>query len=58
MQQGPQYGYYPEPTKSLAIVKDEFLEKAKEKFGDLGLEFVETSKIFGGFLGKSDKVAK
>jgi len=56
MVQGPKFGYYPEPTKSIAIVKDGFLEKAKEKFGDLGIEFVEASKILGGFLGKSDKV--
>ena len=38
------------------IVKDGLLEKAKDIFGDLGLQFVEVSHFLGGFIGKKETV--
>ncbi|CAM9618801.1 unnamed protein product, partial [Heterosigma akashiwo] len=55
LEDGPKYGYYPEPRKSIAIVKDwRQLERAKQEFQGLGLEFVEASRFLGGFLGKEE----
>lgn len=57
LEDGPKYGYYPEPRKSIAIVKDwRQLERAKQEFQGLGLEFVEASRFLGGFLGKEEVV--
>ena len=58
IQEGPKFGYYPEPSKSIVIVKDGLMDKAKEKFGDLGLKMVEAHKFLGGFVGKEDTVRK
>ena len=33
-------------------------EKAKEKFGDLGMNFVEVHKFLGGYIGKETEVRK
>ncbi|CAM9911120.1 unnamed protein product, partial [Heterosigma akashiwo] len=57
LEDGPKYGYYPEPRKSIAIVKDwRQLEQAKQEFQGLGLEFGEASRFIGGFLGKEEVV--
>ena len=53
LEDGPKYGYYPEPRKSIAIVKDwRQLERAKQEFQGLGLEFGEVLRFLGGFLGE------
>ncbi len=56
IQDGPMYGYYPEPSKSIVIVKDGKLEEARAAFAGLDMEFVEASRFLGGFLGKEDAV--
>ena len=35
---GPDYGYYPNATKTWLIVKDDYLEEAKDTFSDSGVE--------------------
>ncbi|CAN0104916.1 unnamed protein product, partial [Heterosigma akashiwo] len=50
------YGYYPEPSKSIVIVKGGKLEEARAAFAGLDMEFVEASRFLGGFLGKEDAV--
>ena len=35
---GPDYGYYPNATKTCLIVKDDYLEEAKDTFSDSGVE--------------------
>jgi hypothetical protein len=47
------YGYFPEPDKSILIVKDHNNEQAKAYFEDLGFKVVRGSRYLGGFLGKA-----
>jgi len=64
LEDGPKYGYYPEPRKSIVIVKawrqlDERATKQEFQGGRLGLlEFVgASSRFLGGFLlGKEEVV--
>ena len=52
MEDGPKYGYYPEPRKSITIVKDwRQLDRAKQEFQGPGLEFVEALRFLGGICG-------
>ena len=38
--EGPARGYFPEPTKSILIVKPQSVEAAKAKFAHLGFDVV------------------
>ena len=47
---GKYYGYFPEPSKSRILVKDEFIEKAERIFEGYGLKFVSGSRYLGVFF--------
>jgi hypothetical protein len=49
----PSYGYFPEPDKSILVVKDHNNERAKAYFEDLGFKVVRGSRYLGGFLGEA-----
>jgi hypothetical protein len=49
---GPSYGYYPEPDKSILIVRPENKANAKIEFADLGFKVMMGSQYLGGFIGK------
>jgi hypothetical protein len=52
---GPKYGYFPEPSKSVLVVKDKegLVEKAREVFAAFkGLEIVSHHKFLGGCVGE------
>jgi hypothetical protein len=51
MHQGPNYGYYPEPTKSFLVVAPQFEEKAKILFSDIGVQIVTGQRFLGGYIG-------
>ena len=50
-EQGPAYGYFPEPKKSCLIVTPQFEDKAKLVFGDLGVQIVNEHRFLGGVIG-------
>ena len=52
---GPQYGYYPNPSKTVLIVKGmEHMPKAKVLFGDSGIKFSsEGERHLGAVIGTS-----
>ncbi len=50
---GPNYGYFPEPSKSIIVVASHNLEKAKPYFKDLGFEVVTGCRYLGGFIGEA-----
>ncbi len=54
-EKGPEYGYYPEPTKSILVVSPENAEQAKFEFGDMGFKVVTGNRYLGSFLGDSSK---
>ena len=50
---GPKYGYFPLPNKTVLIVKEEFLAKAKEIFGSSGVKITTEGErhIMGAVIG-------
>jgi hypothetical protein len=57
MEEGPKYGYHPEPSKSVLVVKAGLEERAKVVFKDFpGLEIVSHHKFLGGCLGAREGV--
>lgn len=51
--EGPKWGYYPEPSKSVLVVKPGN-EEAKQIFRDLHGNVVASHGFLGGFLGTSE----
>jgi hypothetical protein len=48
---GPPRGYFPEPSKSILIVRNHNKEKAEVCFKDSGFKVVTGSRYLGGFIG-------
>ena len=52
MQIGPNYGYYPQPTKSWLLVKQNKLEEAVRVFGGTNIQiFTEGKRHLGAVIG-------
>ena len=51
---GPKYGYYPEPSKSYLVVHPNFVEKAHQLFDRFGIRVVEGRRYLGGFIGSDE----
>jgi N-formylglutamate amidohydrolase len=49
---GPEYGYFPEPRKSILVVKEHNKRAAEVYFEDLGFTIVTRTRYLGGFVGK------
>ena len=49
---GPAYGYFPEPSKTVLVVRSSDLERANDLFHDLGVSVVTGSRFLGGFVGE------
>ena len=50
---GPDYGYYPAPSKTVLVVGPSDIQQASELFGDLGIKVVSGGRFLGGFIGES-----
>jgi hypothetical protein len=50
---GPTFGYFPESTKSVLIVAQHNLERAKSVFADLDFKVSTGERYLGGFIGES-----
>jgi hypothetical protein len=48
---GPLYGYFPEPTKSILVVRSHNLYTAKSAFTDLQFKVTTGSRYLGGYSG-------
>jgi len=51
---GPNFGYFPEPTKSMLIIPNHSLEVAKVEFADLGFKVTTGHRYLGGFIGEKE----
>ena len=51
MLEGPAREYFPEPKKSILVVKPQLVEAAKLRFEPLGFEISTGARYLGGFLG-------
>ena len=55
MQIGPNYGYYPQPTKSWLTVKQNKLEKPVRVFGGTSIQiFTEGKRHLGAVTGTEE----
>jgi hypothetical protein len=53
---GPAYGYFPEPSKSILIVRAHNRTRAKSTFDNLGFKVQTGSRYLGGYIGsKADQ---
>eukprot|EP00978_Attheya_sp_CCMP212_P041254 scaffold234298_cov35-Attheya_sp.AAC.1 len=50
---GPARGYYPEPSKSIPVVREMNLVAAKAALGDLGFRITTGNRYLGGFIGEA-----
>ena len=50
-QLGPSYGYFPEPSKSILVVREHNLERARELEAELHFEISTGNRYLGGFIG-------
>ena len=58
MKIGPEYGYYPEPRKSILVVTQQNLLSAKAYFSDLKFQVTTGNRYLGGFLGEEETKTK
>ena len=49
--EGPGRGYFPEPTKSILVVKPQSVERATALFQHLGFKIVTGTRYLGGHIG-------
>ena len=50
LSEGPAYGYFPEPSKTVVVVQASILQKARDLFHDLGVKVVTGSRFLRGLL--------
>jgi hypothetical protein len=55
---GPDYGYYPEPRKSILVVTQKNLLSAKTYFADLNFQVTTGNRYLGGYLGEEEAKLK
>ena len=51
---GPARGYCPEPTKSILVVSEQNVPRAKEYFRGMGVQVVTGSRYLGGYVGERE----
>ena len=54
MRWGHDFGYFPEPTKSILVTSPKNVERAKEVFGGLGFQVKTGNCYLGSFIGELD----
>ena len=58
MEEGPKFGYYPEPDKSYLVVHPDYIAPVQEIFKDFKINIVTGRKFLGGFIGSEDDAAE
>ena len=50
---GPDFGYFPEPSKSILVVAECDIPETERLFSDIGIQICTSSRILGGHVGSS-----
>ena len=54
LQVGPKYGYFPNPSKSILVVKDpQMIDQAKALFGEFNMQITSGTRHLGAVLGNT-----
>ena len=53
MEEGPKFGYFPEPDKSYLVVHPNQVDEAKLLFAKLKVNMVTGNRFLGGFIGST-----
>ena len=51
IEEGPAFGYFPEPSKRFLVVDKQNAEEAHHKFDKYSITIVEGKRFLGGFIG-------
>ena len=51
LSKGPARGYFPEPPKSILVVKSAIVEGTKARFNHLEFQVITSTRYLGGFVG-------
>jgi hypothetical protein len=54
MEQGPARGYYPEPSKSILVVKEDWSDEDKEAIAEFKFDVKRGSRYLGSFIGSEE----
>ena len=55
IEEGPAFGYFPEPSKRFLIVDKQYAEQAHHIFGKYSITIMEGKRFLGGFIGDGNK---
>ena len=58
IEEGPKFGYFPEPEKSYIVVHPDQVDAANKLFIDYKINVVTGHRFLGGFIGASEDVEK
>lgn len=50
LHRGANYGYHPEPSKTVLVVDPSAVQQASELFADVGFRIVSGRQFLGGFI--------
>ena len=56
LESGPSFGYFPEPSKCVLVVDDQFMDEAKEVFKSFSITVKTSHRLLGGVIGDSEGV--
>ena len=54
-EEGPAFGYFPEPSKSFLVVDKQYAEEAHHIIGKYSITIVEGKRFLGGFIGDGNE---
>ena len=55
IEEGPAFGYFPEPSKNFLIVDKQYAEEAHHIFDKYSITIVEEKRFLGGFIGDGNE---
>ena len=53
--EGPKHGYYNEVSKMILVVAPQFVDRAKERFKEFGVQVLTGHRLLGGFIGSESE---
>ena len=55
IEEGPAFGYFPEPSKSFLVVDKQYAEEAHHIYDKYSITIVDGNRFLGGFIGDGNE---